>query len=285
MHLKDWLDAYYFWITSIRNYVIERNIKFKSERLHSSRNKLYSPTAYVIDRVNSPILGKSIISRIILSSTDYPHTLRPYLDENDIELILNDAPYSLPGILQSIYSKIGHKVKKKICGDKSPNDLLAIQLFQNLGLFNSEIKFIHIVRDVRGVVSSLLKVSWAPDGIEKQFPRLWNYCNLHLYHEMRKKHNYMLLRYEDLVNDPAVAISSVADFLGIAVHDEMLNEANRGVSLRHLPHHSNLSRPYLAFRSNAWMNELPISVKKTCEISALEGLSTFGYIKTGEIGL
>jgi hypothetical protein len=241
------------------------------------------PTAYVIDRVNSPTLGKDIIRRLVLSSADYPHTLGPYLGENDVKLILDSAPYTLAGVLRAIYLELGHRVKKKICGDKSPNDLMAVQLFQNLGLFNTEIKFIHLVRDVRGVMSSLLRVGWAPQGVERQFPRLWNYSNLHLYDEMLGKDNYLLLRYEDLVGNPIRAIGSVSHFLGITFAVEMLNETDRGASLRHLPDHANLSRPYFGSRSNAWINELPRSVRKTCEISAAEGLRTFGYVESGEV--
>lgn len=235
------------------------------------------PMAYVIDRVTSAKAGKEIIKNIILSSDDFPVVLKPYVSEKEVQEALSGADYTLSGMVRSIYERISVNANKTCCGDKSPNDLISIQIFQNLGLFDSDIKIIHIVRDVRGVMASLQKVNWKPAKMEFTFPRLWSYTNLHLHHLMKESERYLFIRYEDMVADPEQSIKSVTTFLGIKFHPGMLEEKERGLTLRHMSHHANLALPYLRSRGDAWKHELEETARNICETTALEGLTTFRY--------
>jgi hypothetical protein len=241
------------------------------------------PMAFIIDRIENEYIGKELIEKLIIGSKRYTYSLRPYLDEIDISSALKEAEYTLLGMLRSIYSNLARKVNKIICGDKSPNDLLDVQILQNLGLLDSDIKIVHIVRDIRGVVSSLLNVDWSPNNIEFSFPRQWNHTNLHLHQAMEGKFNYFFIRYEDMIADPKKLFTEVTKFLGVGFEDSMLNELNRGISLQHLQYHRNLASPFLASRSNAWKSELPTEIIKYCEKSAFEGLDAFGYFESGGV--
>lgn len=263
--------------------LLKETLNLNSKIFVPHETNLIAPIAYLIDSIENELIGKELIEKLITSSKVYGHTLRPYLDEIDISCSLQEADYTLSGIIESIFGNLAKKVNKITCGDKSPNDLLSVQILQNLGLFDSNIKIIHIVRDIRAVVSSLLNVDWAPRDIEFSFPRQWCHTNVHLHRAMEGKSNYLLIRYEDMIENPKRSLTSVTQFLGVGFEENMLNELGRGDSLRHLPHHQNLASPYLPSRINAWNSELPTEKMKFCEKSAIEGLEAFGYSNFADV--
>jgi hypothetical protein len=242
---------------------------------------IVTPIAYIIESIKNPIIGKELIGKLIVSSKDYQHALGQHLDESEIFHALQYGKYTLAGVLNSIYGTLAKKMNKKRCGDKSPNDLQSVHLLQELGLLDSDIKIIHLVRDVRSVVASLLNVDWAPKDIELTFPRQWNTTNMHLYQAMQGNANYFLLRYEDMVAYPKESFAGACQFLDVKFEEGMLSELNRGVSLRRRQaHHKNLAQPFLTSRVNSWETELPSDIIKHTEQLADEGLSLFGYQKT-----
>lgn len=238
---------------------------------------IISTAAHLIGTISAWEKAARLVSEAIIASDDYSTVFAPYLTESEVRTAVQGAEPSLAGILNAVYGALARKLGKQLCGDKSPDDLLSIRKLEQVGLLDSQIKFVHIVRDVRGSVASLLNVDWAPAGIEEYFPRIWNYTNLHLYKKLVGKPNYFLVKYEELVMDPKRALSGISGILGVPFHDSMLDASARGPELRTNPSHRNLAQPFLTDRIDAWRDQLPVEVSAHCEYSAREALHTFGY--------
>ncbi|MFM0285998.1 sulfotransferase [Paraburkholderia megapolitana] len=254
----------------------------ESLNLHSNifipnQTTFISPIAHVIGCISDWEKAQPIIIDIITSTDDYTEVLKPYISPIEIQEVLSTAEHTLAGVLEAIYNRIGRNSGKAMCGDKTPDDMLAIRKLEQVGLLNSNIKLVHIVRDVRGVMLSLKNVSWAPEGIEEYFPRLWNYTNLHLYKLMRGRPNYFFLRYEDLVSRPQDVLSRTTAFLDLPFETTMLDHNKRAPILRNDQSHLKLSEPFLNDRAVAWQSDLDRDIRQHCEASASEALQAFGY--------
>ncbi len=210
------------------------------------------PTAFVVDRVKDQKVGKKLIAELITSAEGLANSIGEYLSERDVKKIVSRSEYSLTGIVSQLYEAIADKERAKIAGDKSPNDLNFLRILVKTGLVDSDVKVIHIIRDIRDVVLSLKKVSWAPRDIETRFPRLWNYSNLYLrglYAPRPEK--YLLIKYEDMVMNPAEIFQKITDFLGVRFQDKMFDHNRRGTRYSCHADHTNIARPFLADRVDA----------------------------------
>lgn len=213
------------------------------------------PLAFLIDRIRDEQVGRRLAAEMIVSTKDFTASIGCYLAPSEVENCVYSADYNVPAILESLYALVAEKTGASIAGDKSPNDLGSFGILRNTQVFNSNIKVIHIVRDVRDVVLSLQSTAWAPQNIEKTFPGIWNNTNLNLRRfATQKPENYFFVRYEDLVAGPESILQPLCDFLDVAFDDRMLDWQSLGKDLRHLPHHKNLGQPPLNNRCYAWKN-------------------------------
>jgi hypothetical protein len=176
---------------------------------------IISTAAHIVGSISSWEKAANVVSEAIVASDDYAAIFAPYLAEAEVRAAILGAEPSLAGVLHAIYGALANKLGKGLCGDKSPDDLLSIRKLEQVGLLDSQTRFVHIVRDLRGSLASLLKVDWAPAGIEEYYARIWNYTNLHLFKKLDGKSNYLLVRYEDLVADPDTHLRRISDMLGL----------------------------------------------------------------------
>ncbi|CAB3974469.1 sulfotransferase [Burkholderia cenocepacia] len=255
----------------------------ESLNLHSgifipNQTTFISPVAHVMGCISDWSVARPLITKIIQSTNDFAEVLEPYISVAEIDDALHEAEPTLAGVLISIYRRIASNAGKQFGGDKTPDDLLSIRKLEEVGLLDSDIRFLHIVRDVRGAMLSLKNVTWAPSGIEEYFPRLWNYTNLHLNNAMRGRANYLLIRYEDLVSNPRDVLARSTAFLGLPFEESMLDHSKRAPVLRNDQSHLNLSLPFLNDRATAWQSSLPPDIAAHCCATAAEGLKAFGYV-------
>jgi hypothetical protein len=236
-----------------------------------------STSAHIIGSVSNWDKASQVVADAIVASDDYTMIFSRYLSESEVRSAVASAAPSLAGLLESLYGTLANKLGKRICGDKSPDDLLSIRKLEQVGLLESPIKFVHLVRDVRGSVASLLNTSWAPPGIAEYFPRIWNYTNLHLHHALRRHPNYVLVKYEDLVSTPREEFTRITALLELPFDASMLDASKRGLELRTDPSHRNLAQPFLSDRIDAWRKQLSTELVAHCESSANEAMHTFGY--------
>jgi hypothetical protein len=258
--------------------LLKETLNLHSDIFVPMQTTFISTAAHIVGSVSSWQEASRIIADMIVHSDDFAAVLAEYLSEEDIRNAIARAEPSLGGALDAIYGSIAKSLGKRLGGDKSPDDLLSIRKLEQVGLLHSDIKFIHIIRDVRGSVASLLKVDWAPAGIEQYFPRIWNYTNLHLYEALIGKPNYTMLRYEDLVADPESTLRRVTTLLDVPFQAAMLDSSARGMALRDNPSHRNLSQPFLPDRIDAWRSQLSKELQAHCRNSAGEAMQAFGYV-------
>jgi Sulfotransferase family len=236
------------------------------------------PLALIVDRVKDPAVGRPLLSRLIAATERFPESLGRFLDAEAVSRAVERAPWAAAPILEALYADLAARAGKRLAGDKSPNDLASFGLLLRGGLFDSEIRVLHIVRDLRDVVLSLRTVGWAPRA-EATVPRPWATANLGLHLALRDQpHRYHLVRFEELVAAPRPAFEAIARFLGVPFDDALLRHEDRGRRQRDQPHHGNLGRPFLAERAGAWRAGLPEEARRSCETSAAEAMEMFGYM-------
>jgi hypothetical protein len=238
------------------------------------------PLVLIADRIPNEELGKRLIADFIVGSRYFGSSIYPLLKRPEIEEAIACAPYTATDMLNSLYGRLAANAGKALAGDKSPNDITFLPAFLRSGVLESEaVSVIHVVRDVRDVALSLRNVSWGGRAAAEAVPLSWNASNLMLHHHGATGSipNYRLVRYEDLVADPAETLAAVAAFLGFEFEEQMLRHEERGREWLHMPYHENLSKPFLTDRVGAWEAELEPDLLALCERDAREGMQAFGY--------
>jgi hypothetical protein len=92
-----------------------------------------------------------------------------------------------------------------------------------------DLRVIHLVRDVRGVVASILRKYDTPAS---HVARLWVKRNRQIYQQLQvlSDDQRILVRYEDLCSDPLSTLRQLHEFCGVEVQGELLD-------FRRVPHH------------------------------------------------
>jgi hypothetical protein len=236
------------------------------------------PLAFIVDRVKDQKIGKRLISEMIVSTVAFSPSIGRFLTPQEVEEIIKKSHYSLGGILTELFKAIALKSNSSIAGDKSPNDIAFAGILRKTGLFDSGIKFIHIVRDVRDVILSLKKTSWAPGDIDTFFPRIWASSNLNIKQFTHyNPDSYFFMRFEDFVAEPQRYLKKLCDFLRVDFSQAMLNWAEMGSDLKQLDHHANLGRRPILERCYAWKLGSDEWDFSNLSKQAGEALIEFGY--------
>jgi len=236
------------------------------------------PIAFIIDRIKDESVGKELIERMICSTKDFESSLGKFIDRSDIRNIVKNSNYSIFGILNGIYSEIAKKSGAICAGDKSPNDIGFIGILKKTNLFESNVKIIHIIRDVRDVILSLKKTGWAPEDVEYYFPGIWANTNLNLRRfALQGKTPYLMVRYEDLVDNPPIELKKICTFLNVDFYPSMCEFGKLGQELSHLSHHENLGKQMLQSRRFAWKQNADSRLLDMCRETAGLALREFHY--------
>jgi hypothetical protein len=178
--------------------------------------------------------------------------------------------------LQSVYSRVGNRAGKLLVGDKSVSDISYFPVLNRVGLFDGEIKVIHIVRDVRDILVSLERLDWIKN--RRIFPRSWSHANLGLNDLLIDRPFYHFLRYEDFVASPELTLNAIFDFLRVDREDVLsISPAKRGVRYTGLAHHEKLQWAITPSEVGVWKNGLNGNLAILAEGQSLEALARFGY--------
>ena len=120
--------------------------------------------------------------------------------------------------------------KTRFC-EKTPQHLNNVQ--EILKLY-PQAKFIHLIRDGRDTVNSLLKMPWRPGGLVNN-ARFWiQYIKLS--QELHKQAgdlsgNLLTIRYEDLLNNPKQILEQICEFIGEKFEPKMLKESQADIEI------------------------------------------------------
>ncbi|GAB1445682.1 hypothetical protein MASR2M41_13970 [Flammeovirgaceae bacterium] len=130
---------------------------------------------------------------------------------------------SIIPVVNRYYAKIE---SKKRWGDKTPGYVMHLPLIKELF---PEAKVIHMVRDGRDVIPSILKY-WSVGPQTTSLMETAFYWKRHVSRgvELGPKlfgENYMELKYEDLVSNPEMQIRKVCDFIGEVYEASMMDRS------------------------------------------------------------
>jgi hypothetical protein len=197
------------------------------------------------------------------------------------ERLLNLAPEnrSLAKIIDEIYCYYSEQNASDfvIWGDKTPLNTLNLGWIDKI-FYNS--RYIHVIRDGRDVVSSYLKMG-RYDKIEDACWR-WN-KSINLAKKFgcsKSEEEYIEIRYEDFVSDPAIEVEKICNLLGINFNKQMINHREKVSELgdtSELSHHSNLSKPINTDSIGKWRKNLSKKQKQKAINLMKDNLNKLGY--------
>ena len=211
--------------------------------------------------------------------------------KNDLLSLGADASFS--SLCRTVYFQslsAKDKSEVRLIGDKNPQYSLFIP--QLLKVFPNA-RFIHITRDPRDQVMSMMKVNFEKKIISSLAYR-WKFFNRTI-EEQRKKNpgQFYTVKYEDLVSDPENQIKAITDFLGIPYTEAMLNTSGRAefyLNSKALvkEHHESLVKPIDAGMIYGWkkrMNEKNVEMIDAVTGPYAEGLGYERKYKSASLGV
>lgn len=213
-------------------------------------------------RVVERYLETHLVSRLDLDLVDLKETLlREATDYRTLFLTL-----------MSSYS-YGHG--KTRYGEKTPQHTLHIDTLRQL---YPDCKIIHLVRDPRDVVASLLRMPWGARSASAN-ARLWrNYVRAAEGH--RHEENFLRVYYEKLVQEPETELHRICDLLGEPFSTQML-EADPTVSVDRW-WFQRAQGPLDRDRSGKWRDELQSDQTALVEWVARPEMEALGYTPLGQ---
>lgn len=191
--------------------------------------------------------------------------------------VLETSPASYADLVDAIFTHIAAARGKTRWGDKTPS---YVREMETLWQLFPGCQFIHLVRDGRDVALSLKMLSWGSRDLVK-LARDWSW-SVTLGRKMGEMipHNYLELRYEDLVCDPADSLSRVCNFIGEEFEEVMLDypDTAKGEmpSRSMIWHGSSVSAPNRG-KVQAWRQNMCKSDQIVFDQVAGETLDLLGY--------
>ncbi|NMF82640.1 sulfotransferase [Nodosilinea sp. P-1105] len=197
------------------------------------------------------------------------------------ELALNSTP-SWDSLFIAYLTAYRLSLGKKIVGEKTPGHFKSINSLANNF---PESKFIHIIRDPRAVVASYLKHTFYQDCFGSNVARAaqkWVdaakfHCKiLNSPHSLQAR--YLMLRYEDLVDDPESVIHKALQHIG-ADPTQFTMTAYCGLDLDGVnrTNHANIGKPISSAFNNKWKDELSPQQMSIIETICQPYLEKLGY--------
>ncbi|MDZ4699829.1 MAG: sulfotransferase [Rhodothermales bacterium] len=176
-----------------------------------------------IDRWRDPGLTKEAYTSFVMQFLD--NNCQPLGDIDRDELldtILEEGPADFRRPYQCVLESWAARQRKIRWGEKTPGNLFYADIIYEMF---PDARFIHLVRDPRAGVSSMLGTSFFPNdvvfnalGRAKFMTEGRALLERHVPAEQR-----FLLRYEDIVASPEPTIRALCDFLGEAFEPAMMD--------------------------------------------------------------
>lgn len=163
-------------------------------------------------------------------------------------------------------------------GDKTPHYL---KYLPQLDAVYPNSQHLHIYRDGRDVVSSILKLGWTKTPEAACDMWLQRIQAVRAYRQRDNPTKFLEIRYEDMVHQPEIIITKICDFLNIAYKPEMLEFHQnpgqfRGDAVR--PDlHPMLSQPISAKAIGKWRQALDNEQQAYVQERLAPTLTTLGY--------
>jgi Sulfotransferase family len=207
------------------------------------------------------------------------------------------APFSLAAATRAFYDLYAASEGKPRAGEKTPDNIFAMR---EIAAVLPEAHFIHVLRDPRDTALSWRKTWFAPSQDFSVLGQAWRY---HVDAGRRAGAalaRYVEIRYEDLVQNPADALTRLCEVLALPFVPAMTDPSARGVAriarLKGRQHvsgrmvsrddrtriHANLARPPLPERVGVWRREMSAADRAAVERGAGPLLAELGYADAAE---
>lgn len=146
-----------------------------------------------------------------------------------------------------------HKESAKIWVDHTPVNVEYVGLLKE---FYPNAKFLHIIRDGRGVAASYKNVSWGPKSMQDIANHWLKKLAYGFAYETRYPEDILSVRYEELLLNTEETVKKITDFTGIKYEENML-AANGLIVPSYTKHqHELVGKQADKSRINAWEKTL-----------------------------
>jgi hypothetical protein len=194
-------------------------------------------------------------------------------------------------LVWSSYIPLTQKEKIQLLGDKNIHYALHVKKLKKIF---PDARFIHLVRDPRGNIQSLLEVDFESHILSSLAWR-WKYYNCKIEKEKKKSpESFLTLRYEDFVSAPESETRKICSFLGIEYYPFLLDfYNNKDDVIKTFPvaalekYHLSLFHPVNESRKELWKEKLTSRQIKIVEAVCGKYAQQFGYetINKGSLSL
>jgi hypothetical protein len=178
--------------------------------------------------------------------------------------------------IRSLHERYAHEQGMKLWGQKTPRFVRHLDLI--IGAFPDAV-VIHLVRDPRAVVSSLMR-SDVHRSTAYHAARRWQMdVSAGLAYEAVHPEKVLRVTYEDLVLQPQENLEAITDFIGIAFEPKMLEKraGTEEYSAFYDNIHSNLDQEVTNRHIQKWVEHLKPEEVRFVESMSLELMGRLGY--------
>ena len=197
----------------------------------------------------------------------------------DPEAILSLPISNYAGLVDAIFMEYAERKGKRRWGDKTPSQVMELDILWKLF---PDCRVIHLVRDGRDVALSLRRISWGSAHI----PRVaadWRWMTI-LGRKMGAflGDHYLEVRYEDLVLKPEETLRRICAFLEEPYHEDLLRfhvTAEKEMPSESMKWHQNSVKPPDPSKVFMWKHQMSLADRFIFEQIAGPELELFGYIR------
>jgi hypothetical protein len=189
-------------------------------------------------------------------------------------------PDELFNLQLTLYRK---KRSKGIVGEKTPRHILQVDEILNV---YPKAKIISMFRDPRAAAWSEIKAHFGSPSVLVTTRRWRSYVEMHeQLHKRLAKDQYMMLRYQDLIEEPEHRLKEICSFLGVNFEQQMLEYHQRdeeGFAEGEKSWKKGTLQPIQKNKNEEWKEELTPWQVTLVENMAGEHLQKMDYEKSGE---
>jgi sulfotransferase family protein len=192
------------------------------------------------------------------------------LDREELARTLLEDGVTYPAFFSALLTYYSRSQGKRRSGEKTPQHAY---FAETLSRWYPGALILHVIRDPRDTVASLLRLPSAPNEVIGN-ARLWLRRNLAA-RRLAGRPRYLAIRYERLVTEPEAELLRICDFVGEEYSSLMLTPKPDPTADR--PWFQRAEEPVTAQRIGKWREDLTAEQASLVEWVVGHRMRTFGY--------